>query len=170
MKLTKSSYEILEQGPGLDGIYKQIELAARTCYKSEDKITEDSTKKFVDALIKSGHTSCLEHGTVYLKLPWDIFAEHLDPVNPIEKTIYDHDWVKYCIDVEEDIVYITSNYRWIKENNLESFLQYLCEPTEYHAKRVSVKFSTDIGVTRELNRHRVNSVAEQSTRYNKIAA
>ena len=47
-------------------VYKQIELAGRTCYKSEDKITEDSAKEFVDRMIKSGHGAMLEHGTVYL--------------------------------------------------------------------------------------------------------
>ena len=55
MKLVKPSAKIIEQQPGLEGIYKQIELAGRTCYKSEDKITEDSAKAFVDRMIKSGH-------------------------------------------------------------------------------------------------------------------
>lgn len=68
MRLINSGLEILEQQPGLDGIYKQIELAGRTCYKSEDKITEDSAKTFVDRMIKSGHGAMLEHGTVYLKI------------------------------------------------------------------------------------------------------
>ena len=67
MKLIKPSFEIIEQQSGLDGLYKQIELAGRTCYKSEDKITEDSAKKFVDRMIKSGHGAVLEHGTVYLR-------------------------------------------------------------------------------------------------------
>ena len=55
MKLIKPSFDIIGQGPGIDGIYKQIELAGRTCYKSEDKITTDSAERFVNALIKSGH-------------------------------------------------------------------------------------------------------------------
>ena len=55
MKLVKPKAEILKQEPGLDGIYKQIELAGRTCYKSLDKITEGSAKSFVDRMIKSGH-------------------------------------------------------------------------------------------------------------------
>ena len=55
MKLINSSFEILEQEPGLQGIYKQIELAGRTCYKSLDKITKDSAKDFVDRMIASQH-------------------------------------------------------------------------------------------------------------------
>lgn len=69
MKLIKPSYEILEQPSGLEGIYKHIEYAGRTCYRSHDKITEDSAKAFVDRMIKSGHGAMLEHGTVYLKIP-----------------------------------------------------------------------------------------------------
>ena len=69
MKLIKQTFEILDQQPGIEGMYKQIELAGRTCYKSEDKITEDSAKEFVDRMINSGHWAMLEHGTVYLRIP-----------------------------------------------------------------------------------------------------
>lgn len=74
MRLIKSSLEIIEQQPELEGVYKQIELAGRTCYKSEDKITEDSAKVFVDRMIKSGHGAMLEHGTVYLAIPITTYA------------------------------------------------------------------------------------------------
>lgn len=68
MRLIKPYSEIWEQLAGPEGVYKQIERAGRVCYKSEDKITEDSAKPFVDnRLIKSGHYAMLEHGTVYLK-------------------------------------------------------------------------------------------------------
>ena len=69
MKLINQSAQYLPQQAGIDGIYKQIELAGRTSYLSWDKMTDDSAKKFVDMLIKSKHTSVLEQGTVYLKLP-----------------------------------------------------------------------------------------------------
>ena len=69
MKLIKQSFEILDQQYSLEGIYKQIEKAGRVCYKSENKITENSAKEFVDRIIKLGHGSVLEHGTVYLQIP-----------------------------------------------------------------------------------------------------
>ena len=69
MKLIKQSFEILDQQYNLEGIYKQIEKAGRVCYKSENKITENSAKEFVDRIIKLGHGSVLEHGTVYLQIP-----------------------------------------------------------------------------------------------------
>lgn len=50
MKLIKSSFEIIEQESGLKGIYRQIEKAGRTCYKSENLIAEDSAKKFVNMI------------------------------------------------------------------------------------------------------------------------
>ena len=71
MKLIKSSFEILEQEPGIQGIYKQIERAGRTCYKSEDRITEDSAEKFVNMIKDRQHTAMLEHGTVYLYIHKD---------------------------------------------------------------------------------------------------
>lgn len=55
MKLIESKVEILTQGSGIEGVYKQIELAGRTCYKSEDKITPTSAKEFTDRMIKSKH-------------------------------------------------------------------------------------------------------------------
>ena len=69
MKLIKQSFEILDQQYNLEGIYKQVEKAGRVCYKSENKITENSAKEFVDRIIKLGHGSVLEHGTVYLQIP-----------------------------------------------------------------------------------------------------
>ena len=66
MKLIESSVEYIPQEEGLEGIYKQIELAGRTAYHSQDKITPDSAKDFVDRMIKSKHGAALEHGTVYL--------------------------------------------------------------------------------------------------------
>lgn len=63
------------------------------------------------------------------------------------------------------IAYITTNARVLIENNWLEDLQYMCEPTKYHAKRISVKFTTSIGITRELIRHRVFSFMNESTRY-----
>lgn len=68
MKLIESKTEYIPQKKGLEGIYKQIELAGRTAYHSQDKITPDSAKDFVDRMIKSKHGAALEHGTVYLMI------------------------------------------------------------------------------------------------------
>lgn len=165
MKLINSSFEIIEQKPGLEGIYKQIELAGRTCYKSESNITEDSAKAFVDRMIKSGHGAMLEHGAVYLYkyVKTDVLKDIT--VRHYNKNPYSHLHIISDNSTGESHVYITTNYRVLIEHNWLDDLQYLCDPTEYHEKRITVKFICPISISREFNRHRANSIAEQSTRY-----
>jgi hypothetical protein len=55
MKLVNSSFEIIPQIPTYTGIFKHIEKCARTAYKSENRITEDSYDKFCQMLIDRGH-------------------------------------------------------------------------------------------------------------------
>ena len=170
MKLIKASAEIIPQGSGLEGIYKHIELAGRTCYKSLDKITEDSAKNFVDRMIKSGHGAVLEHGTVYLYLE---YTSPLSDVNYLKATEIEHKHAKnkyskvmsISPDYHKTQCYITTNLRVLVENGWLDDLEYLCEPTEYHEKRITVKFITDQGILREFTRHRVFSFAVESTRY-----
>lgn len=170
MKLIESKVEIIEQQPGLEGVYKQIELAGRTCYKSEDKITEDSAKEFVDRMIKSKHGAMLEHGTVYLKIrasydtanqTWNI------PQNFFPFFFERNKYSKVKKIESEDICnwYITTNMRVIVEHDLYDCLKYICEPTEIHEKRITARFTCDMGVGRELTRHRTLSFAQESTRY-----
>ena len=158
MKLIKPSFKIIGQQPGLEGLYKQIEMAGRTCYKSEDKITEDSAKEFVDRMIKSGHGAMLEHGTVYLLIHDDDTTEyHIGEYekNPFTKVnVGNGAW--WCV---------TTNLRVLVENDWLDDLQYLCESTKYHEKRITVKFVCDRGVSHEFVRHRVFSFAQESTRY-----
>ena len=166
MKLIKPSFEILEQGPGLQGIYKQIELAGRTCYKSLDRITEDSAKDFVNRMIKSQHYAMLEPGTVYLR-----DCRNLEYENNTELVEYPHTLDKYStnpyskVRYTSDCIYVTTNYRVLAENGWLKDLKYLCEPTEFHEKRVTVRFTTSNSIMREFTRHRAMSFAVESTRY-----
>ena len=140
MKLIKPSFTIIEQGPGLEGIYRQIELAGRTCYKSEDKITPTSAKEFVDRMIKSGHGAMLEHGTVYLHMEFDSKKAYFDDELALKYHCNPHTKVHRFRDVETDPngkqhAYITTNLRVLVENDWLDDLKYLCEPTEYHTYR-----------------------------------
>ena len=163
MKLIKPSYEILPQSSGLEGIFKQIEVAGRTCYKSENKITTDSAKGFVERMIASGHGAMLEHGTVYLTIyPHDAITGYKYRDNKYSK------YFERRIKEEptpEVTKYITTNYRVLVENSWLDDLEYAYEPTVFHEKRVSVKFICDRGVSHEYVRHRVFSFAQESTRY-----
>lgn len=161
MKLIKASFNIIEQGPSIDGIYKIIEQAGRVCYKSEDKITEDSAKEFVERMIKSGHGAMLEHGTVYLFLTMSSRQQYF----------------KYCSnpysvanstgEAEKGTWngFVTTNYRVLVENGWLEDLEYICNPGKEHEKRITVQFVCDRGVSHEFVRHRVFSFAQESTRY-----
>lgn len=165
MKLIKPSFLIKEQEPGVIGIYRQIEYAGRICYKSSNKITEDSAKPFVDRMIKSGHGAMLEHGTVYLFCPTEEYVDSNGDVqyyNPLEK--YQDNNYSALADSNEGM-YVTTNLRVLVENGWLGDLQYICEPTEFHERRVTVHFTADAGVMREFFRHRVFSMAQESTRY-----
>ena len=161
MKLIKQSCEILKQEEGLIGIKKLNELAARVCYKSEDKITDTSYIDIEKRMIKSGHLSVLEHGTVYLRIDQYDLSESIE-----ENELQIYFDSPFCVINQYDNVnYITTNLRFMIEHNRLQDLMYLCEPTQYHDKRVSVRFITSIGISRELNRHRCHSISEESTRY-----
>lgn len=163
MRLIKPSFEIWDQQEGLEGVYKQIERAGRVCYKSEDKITENSAKEFVERMIKSGHGAMLEHGTVYLHGS-DNFAGGLH-LNNYKKSPYSRVNIIHNFMTGTDHIYITTNYRVLVENDWLDDLKYICEPTEFHEKRITVRFTTDRGVSHEFVRHRVFSFAQESTRY-----
>lgn len=156
MKLIQPSYEIIQQGHSIEDIYKHIERVARTCYKSEDRITDTSAYPFVERLIEAGHLAMLEHGTVYLKEDADCYD------NPLEKYF---DNAHSDVSIKGYYYYVTTNLRVIIENGWEDDLQYICEPTKYHMHRTTVKFTCDQGVMREFTRHRVFSFAVESTRF-----
>lgn len=166
MRLIKPSFEILEQKPGLDGLLQHIERCGRTCYKSEDKITEDSAEKFVNMLVNRGHTAMVEHGTVYLKydiiehgsmnLPnkyhfnkYSIVTVGNEPLCGGEPQEYKDKFDGYTC------AYITTNYRVLLQNDWLDDLKYQCEPTEHHVKRITVKFTCDRGVSHEFVRHKI---------------
>lgn len=162
MKLIESSVQIIEEKDP----YKMIELAGRTCYKSEDKITEDSAKEFVDRMIKLGHGAMLEHGTIYLTIDGEDPNLSKIQSNPHTKV----NLVPYEVLTEGNYTisykaHITTNLRVLIENNLKELLQYQVEPTEHHEKRITAKFICDRGVSHEFVRHRVFSFAQESQRY-----
>lgn len=157
MKLIKQSVEYLPQAQGIEGIYKQVELVGRTCYKSQDNITEDSAEPFVNRMIKSNHLAMCEHGTVYLQAPAD--NEDLEfwkvANSPYSKAVW-----------KDDMEYVTTNLRVLAENFAMDLLdKYLCEPTEHHVKRISLKFTISRAIANEFVRHRTFSFAQESTRY-----
>ena len=174
MELITPSIEIWKQGTSspIEDMYAHIARCTRVCYQSEKKGNE-SEEDFVKRVIlrhepwnsEANHLAMLEHGSVYF-----VF----DYTNEQEKYIVDlfrrNPYSKIVFVCKDDYplpkeAHVTTNLRVLIENNLNAYLRYACTPTEHHAKRVTVSFTTNIGVSREFNRHRVNSIAEESTRY-----
>ena len=233
MKIIPSSVQILDNDWSIKGIFRAIETAGRTCYKSvgtryfsllegpknslesnlikqaqsdvrvvckkgadfdpayylsipnkfigdylnieqfDEETFEDSpyyenltAEDFVNMLMKSGHGAMLEHGTVYLDCPETIFWKYnsnkfskviaVDTGETIGKGIYTSPIYKY---------YVTTNLRVLVENDWLDDLKYVCEPTEYHANRVMVRFICDRITSQSIVRHRTMSFAQESTRY-----
>ena len=172
MELIRPSVEIWEQGNTLEDMWKHIARCTRVCYQSTPKNDGETDEEFVKRVIlrpdsSTGelnfdkiHGAMLEHGTVYLTLKTVCPGD--DGYQLYEKYRYN----KYSkATVKHGFVCITTNLRIIYENGWFDDLEYICTPTEHHAKRVTVSFTTNIGISREFNRHRVNSMAEESTRY-----
>lgn len=75
MKIIKPYTQIIGDINGND-ILKKIEMVGRTCYKSEDRITDGSAEKFVASLIKNGHEAMLEHASLTIKFVVDRGVSH----------------------------------------------------------------------------------------------
>lgn len=169
MKLIKQSFEFINQTDfSLVGIKKHIERCARVSYKSEDKITDTSYEKFVNMLESRGHDRPLEFGTVYLSRT----SQKEDNMEWLNKYAY-NPWSKFSFGNGStringklrNTIYVTTNYRVIKEHHWEDDLQYLCEPTEYHHKRYTIHMILDRGVMDEFRTHVGLSHLAESTRY-----
>lgn len=164
MKVINSSVQEIKQAPGISGIYRHIERCGRTCYKSEDKITEDSAMKFFQRLVNMKHYAMLEHGTVYLKLPCR-FTEWRELT--LGKVINS----KYSLINEVDgYLYVTTNMRVLVENYPNDYddiiIEYaLEEPDANNIKRVTAHFVISRAIANEFVRHRLFSFAQESTRY-----
>lgn len=155
MKIIDSHIEYLYQNSFIFDIKKHIELCGRVCYKSEDKITDDSCIKFIYNLIQSGHTSVLEHGTVYLKMDCT--------KDPVEKYTENH---YSSVHIESNDAFITTNYRVLVENNWIDDLKYIsnCIPKK-HIQRFSFRIICSRAIANEFVRHRGFSFSQESTRY-----
>ena len=156
MEFLVAGYEIIDQEPGLEGMYKAAELPGRICYCSQDKMAPGTAEKFCKGLMKSNHGAPLEHGTVYLKV-----LKHSD-WNDLDKYRFN----KYSKYTEStNYAYVTTNLRVLFENGWMDDLKYWCEPTEYHEKRIEVRFTVDRFTGEEFLRHRAASFNRESTRY-----
>ena len=169
MKIIKPNVIELKQ----TDLFKHIELCGRTCYKSEDRITEGSAEKFVNMLRSHAHGAMLEHGTVYLTIPNDKVKDWVAGYYIEYGKLACETWLKFirelpyskCLKTSNNY-YITTNYRVIVENDLEDLIDLFGSVyTEYHPKRRTFKITCNRGASHEFVRHRVFSFAQESQRY-----
>lgn len=170
MKYTNASYEIWEQEPGIQGIFKQIERAGRICYKSEDNITEDSAEPFVQRIIDSKHTAMLEHGTVYLYVKHDE-QDGVDMGDPydISLNLILNRFTVHKSNYDTHESFFTTNLRVLVENFPNDWRdilnKYAVDYDDRFIYRPTVHFTCNRQVSHEFVRHRVFSFAQESTRY-----
>lgn len=168
MQISKIKAEYIPQKPGMRGVWEKIEQGGRTCYKSEGLAKYDengdslTAEEFANKLVNiMKHRSVAEHATIYLNIPTRIEpgAVNFFINNPYSKVgpVFSKDW--------KEFVPVTTNYRVIVENDMVDLLQYMVDPTDKHELRYTIRVFTDRGVSAEMNRHRVNSPSERSTRY-----
>lgn len=165
MKLIKQSFEILEQKDfSLIGIKKFIERCGRVCYKSEDKITDDSYEKFVNMLEKRDHARPLEFGTVHLKMHFLYFLG-LKNVLCVNK-MWNDGWIKYHYIGK--LAYVTTNYRYylsIIKVYPDIQKSFDTQDDKLYPRRYTVHFITSRGVMDEFRTHVGLSHLAESTRY-----
>lgn len=93
MLITEPKFEILTPIDGID-ILKHIEAVGRTCYKSEDKITDDSCVGFVKGIISRGHEAVIEHYNITVRLINDRGVSHEEVRHRIAS--YAQESTRYC--------------------------------------------------------------------------
>lgn len=188
MKLIEQSVSIISETDP----FKKIELAGRTCYKSEANITEESSKKFYKNLLKNQHYAMLEHATFLFEI--------YDP--RLFEVLCTYPFLRATMNPDNGRLLVSANLRAIIEGGIpellavlydnypdlvDTELMRLCSTEDYKQKvslitfeevkkdaedfeieqhlYTTMRFITDRGVTHEFVRHRLFSFAQESTRY-----
>lgn len=178
MKIIHPSVEYWQQANTLDGIWEHAARCARVCYQSAHTKEDESAKDFLLRTIakngfkkdKSSHMSVLEHSTVYLRITnaeplfFDIKKKYINNMySKVNAKLYEDDLSNRGIAFSE--AFITTNLRVLVENDWLDDLRFITNDISNHVKRYTFSFITNLGVSRELNRHRCHSISEESTRY-----
>jgi len=154
MKIVEPKVEIItEQNP-----LKRIEIAGRTCWQSEGKITEDSALPFVQRLIARGHMTPLEHARI------DIPISEMDDLEK-GRLVFPYGFESRCFyDLPKndetwpinirDYLAIGGDIQRVADGEFPMADDYL-----------TVRFTCDRAIANELVRHRVFSFCQTSTRY-----
>lgn len=126
MKIEQSSAELIKE----PNILKKIELAGRTCYNSQNLITEDSYKKFVAKIMSHGHGSVIEHSNIIIKY---YRTSDIDDIEFVYEWLLArkggtdaHIWITF--EKEED----SENYFIMMSGNARAWIDFLTKKTDSH--------------------------------------
>lgn len=191
IELIKSKVELVTE----DDPLKKIELAGRTCYKSEDKITVDSANKFVQMLYKREHWAMLEHAQLFFESHKEMAFEELLKHSPScfvnitcneneatgdcrtlvsgnIRAFLDCDWIKLDPYASNPIILDDQQTKMLQhygfscvKTHLDISDDMLNESEKLAHRYMTLSFTCDRGVSHELVRHRPCSFAQESTRY-----
>lgn len=161
MKVLDQKVWLQDQQPGWIGMMKHIELVGRVSWKSEDRITEDSWKKFIKVIYEQGHWAVFNLGTAYLKVP--IAKE--GKIGEVLTKLYKEPWTR--MKEEGAYVYITTNFRVLCQLKVPNWVwEYWCDfDPEHFYRRVTVGWLCSRVISEEIIRHAVLRPLKESTRY-----
>jgi len=183
MKFINPSVEIWEQdvtNPDtlIEAMWTHVARCVRVCYQVDKPKNDETEEEYVRRVIfrnpeerLANHYSVLEHGAVYfsIELPDEINGDNVDvDYYIVSNYLWNNKFSKVKKQDTENshIWHISTNLRVLVENDIMWPLKYAVPfNPEWHEPRVTVSFITSLGIARELNRHRVHSISEESTRY-----
>lgn len=127
MKIIKADYEIIDELNGKE-ILKKIELCGRVCYKSEEKISEESAERFVRSIIKNGHDSVLEHFSFSVRFIVDRGVSHEIVRHRIAS--FSQESTRYCNYGNKDEITVIAPLFWQQGSEAYNSWRYACTLAE----------------------------------------
>lgn len=173
-----------------EDICTHIERCGRTCYKSENMITDETAVPFINGILKSGHESVIEHANVIFTMP-NI------PENRRILTMRDIRGLNISVERDsltgEDVIVVSGNMRAFRDlarkYDIQDFLLLIGNPLFFIKQDASRSFDgvrlesvqtsrfseqhnyitthsvCDLGAYKDITRHRLASFSIESTRY-----
>lgn len=126
MKIISPDFAFVDSING-NAILKKLEAAGRTCYKSENKMTEDSAANFVRNLIKRGHESVLEHVTITVRIITDRGISH--EIVRHRLASYSQESTRYCNYKDKEIEFVLP-YDIDPETKIFDYWKLSCQASE----------------------------------------
>lgn len=135
MKIISPDFAFVDSING-NAILKKLEAAGRTCYKSENKMTEDSAANFVRNLIKRGHESVLEHISITVRIITDRGISH--EIVRHRLASYSQESTRYCNYKDKEIEFVLP-YDIDPETKIFDYWKLSCQASETDYKVLIAK-------------------------------